>query len=781
MRRKAFAPRHVDRVADVSARRRAVASAALAFPLGVGLAVLAAALALAKTVLLDDPPGVRNGSDVVFVRHAANGTLLTSKEADGVLDAFRARGWSAGAQENRQMLVSAGGVERAMGVAFVDNFDVTATSALDGRLFAQGQRDEGVAVVSARLWRELRGKGETAEVHVDGRIYAVVGSVPDGYPGLMARQFSVGATTLPEVWLPSDGRRAEVREEGRWMLLGIRLPPGQELSDARELLKGVSVSDHVSERDALVAYRSRPDWGEDAVAVVAVLGVYLAIPLIVLAIGWANSVNAQLARTVARVPELRVRRMLGASDFDLVCQLAGETVASSLAAFGLAAVGAVAVCQYLRQVTGVPLEVDVGVLVATGVVTVVLMSALVAVPGISVIRSGSIASQQRAVAGMSFGRLRTAIVVGQLSASVALVALGMVATARIQAYSDPLRGATGDIWVYVGGAEHPLSPRDAARVHANLEQVSEIDASGVADFVLDEATVEYAVQGAADVPLRTALGGCVSGRWFDAFGVRVVAGQLPSADVRGVDAQIVVTTGIARRLADAPDGAVGRRLVVKDARGQRHEGMVVGVVDELLDDVQGVRPMVFLYSGRVEWARSVIVAKGRGGVDGVIAAFRKALADVDPQMANVAGIESIRMRLAKRLAGPREIASVVLRIALVGALLAATGVAALLSYIVVLRNRETAIRMALGASKGTVIASVMSRTAGWLAIAVPSGVAMAVGVARGLGGVFVGAGVLDGWALLAASAGVAGIAALASLWPAVAATFAEPATLLRSE
>jgi putative ABC transport system permease protein len=175
-----------------------------------------------------------------------------------------------------------------------------------------------------------------------------------------------------------------------------------------------------------------------------------------------------------------------------------------------------------------------------------------------------------------------------------------------------------------------------------------------------------------------------------------------------------------------------------------------------------------------------LLLRTAGDPASLAAAARKAVLSVDPGLA-VFGIEPLTTTVARSLGQRRFTVLLLSAFAAVAIVLALIGVHAVLSYMVARRSRELGLRVALGASRASVVGMVLRQ-----------GVALAViGLAMGLAGAAAGAGLLrkllygvsqtDPLTYVAVSAVVLGVALFASYLPARRATRVHPMEALRYE
>jgi len=119
--------------------------------------------------------------------------------------------------------------------------------------------------------------------------------------------------------------------------------------------------------------------------------------------------------------------------------------------------------------------------------------------------------------------------------------------------------------------------------------------------------------------------------------------------------------------------------------------------------------------------------------------------------------------------------------ALVGLMLAATGIYGVLSGSVTERTREMGVRAALGASPRRLLAMVFRQGMTLTAIGVGVGLVGAMAASRGLVALLFGVSSLDPFTYLGVMLALGGVAAMACWLPARRAARVDPAISLRSE
>jgi len=115
------------------------------------------------------------------------------------------------------------------------------------------------------------------------------------------------------------------------------------------------------------------------------------------------------------------------------------------------------------------------------------------------------------------------------------------------------------------------------------------------------------------------------------------------------------------------------------------------------------------------------------------------------------------------------------------ALLAIIGLYGLISYIVATRKNEIGIRMALGASPGSVIRIIVRQTLTLLGVGVGAGLVLAMAAAKGANSLLYGLEGNDPLTLFGAAGFLAAVALVASYIPAYRASRVDPMNALRYE
>lgn len=210
---------------------------------------------------------------------------------------------------------------------------------------------------------------------------------------------------------------------------------------------------------------------------------------------------------------------------------------------------------------------------------------------------------------------------------------------------------------------------------------------------------------------------------FDTLGIRIVKGRdFQSTDREGAPLVTMVNETLAQKLWGSRD-AVGQFLVV-ESRGTKRSYRVVGVVHDFRTSIQRIpQPEAYLSSTQ-ELSRLKLVVRSTLPPDAVAARVREVILSEDSQLP-IAGVSTVSGLVWEGTAHTRFHAVLLTSFGAFAALLASSGILAVVMYTVARRTRELGIRVAIGAAprqivmllvRGMAPALVVGLAAGLLAI-----------------------------------------------------------------
>jgi predicted permease len=339
----------------------------------------------------------------------------------------------------------------------------------------------------------------------------------------------------------------------------------------------------------------------------------------------------------------------------------------------------------------------------------------------------------------------------------------------------------------------PALIRDRQQVARTHEQIAErlmqvpgVAAVGVTSSITMDGSTGAAPVFVEDRPVsgtpparRTKL---IGAGYFETMGNPVVAGRaITWTDIHQLTPIVVISENLAREYWEEPTKALGKRI--GGMPGEWSE--IVGVVGNERDDgLNQPAPTVvywpMLDQQFVRRNMAYVVRSSRVGAPGFLRELQQAVWSVNPNLplANVQTLDEIQADSMAQTA----FATVMLTIAAsVALLLGVVGIYGVIRYTAAQRTREIGIRMALGAQTGDVRRLFFRQ---WFVLTL-GGIALGIGAAilltRVMSALLFGVGPMDPVTYVAASAGLAAVAALATYLPARRASGIDPIVALRSD
>jgi len=658
---------------------------------------------------------------------------------------------------------------------------------------------QDVVVLSRGFWERAFG----AAPDVLGRTMTLDG-VPFTIVGVLPSTWRPPSRGVVDVVLPLKPQPFWYTARGSHFLSALaRLAPGVSVEAAQADLSGIAASLERTYPD------SNTGWGvsvrslEDALVGSSrtQLLVLMASVGLVLLIACANMANMTLARAMVRTRELAIRSAVGAARGRVARQLLAESTLLSVAggALGvLLAYGAVAAF-VAGWPTLLPRSRDIGI-----DPTVLLFALVVSIgsgilfglaPALGVIGPGllgSLGRSGRAATGDRSRRwLRGALVTGELSLAVMLlVGTGLLVrsfaalqqedpgfrTDRQLVFSTPLPGA-----VY---ADEATIDRFVDAAVSRLAELPGVQSAAVASMIplngSDELwgfwLAEHATPGVEED--ASALFYRVGPGYFETLGIPLGAGRgITSAD-RADAPRVAVVNATLAALCFPGEDPVGR--IVKFGRDEDEPGVeIVGVVGDVDHYVLGESPIPQIYVPFAQQpTRGVhFVVRSSVAPESLAATVRSAIGDVDPDQPLV-DLQTARAMLDGAVSLPRFRTLLMSVFGLAALLLAAVGLYGVLAYSVSQRTREMGVRVALGASRGSVLGLVVREGVPLVVTGLLLGLGGAVGLSRILEAFLFGVGTRDPVVFAVVPVVLGLVALVAMLLPARRAARVDPVRAL---
>jgi len=539
-----------------------------------------------------------------------------------------------------------------------------------------------------------------------------------------------------------------------------------------------------------------------------ILWILFATVGIVLLISCANVANLLLVRAEGRQRELALRTALGAGRLQLLRAFFSESGALALAG---GALGVAVAATALRATTGlIPAELprmaEIGIdgRVLGFTAAVVLGCALFF--GLFPMLRYGVADLGRqlhggvrgATAGRERHRLRNGLVVSQVAlAMVLLVGSGLMlrsfmALRAVDPGFDPENVLTARVvipvaeipdWQAVDQFYSQLRQQLAARPGVTAVGLSTGVPLGGNGSSYTSIVLEDHPRSDNELPIFAAWSR-VSEGYFTALGIPLLEGRVFEPGDGGDGFRPVVTSrGFAEKWWPGVS-PLGRRIRFGADNEEWFE--IVGVVaDTRQEDLEHVSdeavyfPLVTEADGRYAVARAVdVMVRTAGDPLSMAPALREQVRSLNPRIpiANLRTMEDVFASATARTSFTAAMLGATSGIAL---LLGLVGLYGVISYVVSQRTREIGVRMALGASRGSVRAMVVRQGLVLGGSGVALGLIAAAPLSRLMQSLLYGVRPVDPATYAIVGASLTLVALLASLIPAIRAAAVEPGRALR--
>ena len=243
---------------------------------------------------------------------------------------------------------------------------------------------------------------------------------------------------------------------------------------------------------------------------------------------------------------------------------------------------------------------------------------------------------------------------------------------------------------------------------------------------------------------------------------------------------MIINEAMARRYFPKGD-ALGRRVRLGPDPSDPFE-TIVGIVGDVRQAGLESEPVptVFVNNHQEMWGGLGLAVRTSGDPRSAESTVRRVVHAIDPLIA-VSGVSTMEEVVGTSLAARRFSLALVCGFAGLALALAAVGVYGVLAYTVATRKREFGIRLALGATAGSVLRLVMRQGIAWLAVGLAIGVAAALAGGRLIGSMLYGVRPTDGVTFAAVGLVLLAVVVLACAVPARRATRVDPAGAMRVE
>ena len=671
----------------------------------------------------------------------------------------------AGVASFNPSFADSGPPERVQGVRMsASAFTMLGVRPFLGRiLIAEDDRNgaRGVAVISYGLWSRRYARDPAVigrAVNVNGETREIVGVLPASFalPNL--------DTEIVVPLQPDSDPRRNLRNSVNFLRMVGRLKPNVTAQQAHAELEAIRQN---LQRQYAGIYTGKigitlvPLTEEIVANIRSVLLTIFCAAGAVLLVGCVNLAGISLSRAAARQRELAVRTALGATRGQLTRLLLTESFVLALMGGSLGMLLEVWGQRTLLRLVPADLpriesfSIDWTVLVfAGGLIFVAALACGLAPAWLlsrSDLRDALVSSGRSSTGGWFQSRLRAWLVSGQIA-----LALVLLANAGLLVRS----------FVRLSSEQPGFDPAGVQTIRFSLPQTGYDDVTTIVQFYDKLRSRASAITGIKNEALISILPlapksisfvhftrperpparpedtpstnyRIVTPDYFRTMGISLLEGRnfIESDDAEHPPVAIVSSIVAKNHFPDR--SPIGQRILVDDTDGNPRQIEIVGIVGPVKQTNLETPAKADLYlplrqmpKDGVPWLRNSAywVVKTSGGAVGLEQLLRDAIQNVDPNVA-VGPVRPMSEAVAAALAARRFSILLIGSFAAAALFLAAAGLYAVMAYGIQQRNREIGVRLALGATRATILRMIFKEGALLLVSGITAGFIIALALA----------------------------------------------------
>jgi putative ABC transport system permease protein len=603
-------------------------------------------------------------------------------------------------------------------------FEVLGVEAIVGRTLAAADEKPGaenVIVISSGLWlRQYGGSGDVVgrRVRLGEQPFTIAGVIPPDldYPSGVEIWQTTSSVPMSEPF--AEAARREVNLIGRLRRGVTRAQASDEMLALTRRLEIDAPADALRGLTPVVRSFTDAVVGDVRTAMLALFG---AVGLVLL-IAVATVANLLMLRGEARGGELAVRAALGAGPGRLVREVLAETLVLAMIA-GAAGIAFAwwTLGTLIRLVPdGLPrvesIRIDATVIsFSIGIVFAVALVAGLA-PALMSMRTDLVSRLRReghGVTDVAVARGRRTLVVAQVALAVTIVAAaGLLMRSVLRLQSVDL-GLPADRLVllelhipqtkYADSAQHAqfldsaIAQLEAVPIIRSATPVNVPPFSGQGwDLPRFTSEGQSAEEAAANPSLNLES---IHPNYFKTFEVPIVRGRaFTEADREGATPVAIVSDDLAARIWPGQD-PIGKRLKMGDFRSAGPwSHTVVGIAARTrYRTVASPQPTLYLPAAQFQMTATMLVVRTSASLELLASVARDAIRNIDSNV-HVMRVATFGDLLDRPLARPRFNASILAIFGSAALLFCMVGLYSVMAAYVGQRDREIALRLALGAT-----------------------------------------------------------------------------------
>jgi len=671
----------------------------------------------------------------------------------------------AGVASFNPSFADSGPPERVQGVRMSANaFAMLGVRPLLGRaLIAEDDRNgaRGVVLIDYGLWSQRYARDPSVigrSVNLNGEMREIIGVLPASFalPNL--------DTQIVVPLQPDADPRRSLRNSVNFLRFVGRLKPNVTVQQAHAELDAIRQNLHRQYPDIYtgkIGITLVPLTEEIVTNIKSVLLTIFCAAGAVLLVGCVNLAGISLSRAAARQRELAVRTALGATRSQLTRLLLTESFALALVGGSLGTLFAIWGQRVLLRLVPTDLprigsfSIDWTVLLFAGALTIIAALACGLIPAWLLSRTdlqdALVSGGRASTGGRLQSRLRTWLVSGQIALALVLLANA---------------GLLFQSFVRLSSEQPGFDPVDVQTIRFSLPQTGYDDVDTIVHFYDQLHSRASAINGIKSEALISILPlapksisfvhftrpdrpaarpedmpstnyRIVTPDYFRTMGIPLLDGRNFTETDDAEHPLVAIVSAILAKNHFADRSPVGQRIVVDDTDGSPRQIEIVGIVGPVKQTnlETPAKADIYLTVGQmpkdgVPFLRnsSYWVIKTSSGAVGLERVLRDRIQSVDPNVA-VGEVRPMSEAVATALASRRFSLLLIGSFAAAALFLAAAGLYAVISYGIQQRNREIGVRLALGATRATILRMIFKEGALLLGWGIVAGLAISLALA----------------------------------------------------
>jgi predicted permease len=719
-------------------------------------------------------------------------------------------------------------------------FSTLSLGAYEGRVFSDKDDTPASApatVISYKMWQGEFAADPTivgSTIYIQARPFTVIGIAPPGFFGDRV------SDTPPDFWIPIQTEpylRADSsilhHQESHWLYALGRVRAGTSISALQAKLSG-ALRQWLYSRPSLIANGGASIIPKQHVVVVPGGGgiqtlqihtgkglkMLMILSSVVLLIACANIANLMLARATTRRTEVSVRMALGAGRRRVIRQILTESVVLScmggLVGLAIAYMGSRTVLALaFPDARNMAIDASPSLPVLGFAFLVALLTGILFGTGPAWLSSHAQPAEVLRGANRGGGATRDrstlpqkALVIFQAALSLVLLAGAILMTKSLANLENQKFGiSTSNRYVLhfdPAGAGYTVDrvPGLYRQMEDRFAALPGVTAVGMALYSPLEGNNwgECVIQQGHPAPRPGDKCGStwdrVSTHFLDSVGVPIIRGRgFTEHDTNAAPQVVLVNQTFANRFFPNQE-PVGQHFGI-DRPEYSGSFEIAGVfADFKMNNPRSptrpiyLRPLLQQFPGYKEpdmistevnsMLINAMVLSFNRPQENADALIRNTLAEVDPNL-TVMDLRSLDAQVASNFNQERLIAQLTSLFGGLALILASVGLYGVMSYFVARRTSEIGIRMALGATRSSVVSLVLRGALWQIVVGLALGIPASLFAAHLMASLLYGVGTYDPWALGYATLALGLCATVASFIPARRAAFVEPMQALRTE